>query len=88
MTKAKVEHQLLRALFMLFFWLLLRLSLIVTGALCVIQWFVLWFQEEPIEPMKRFASSLRIFQAQILDYLAYTTEDKPFPFRDWPNSEA
>lgn len=84
MEKVEREHHLFRLLYMILFWIFLRVSLIVTGLISFVQWVVLWFQDEPIESLLSFAASLKIFQAQILAYLTFETEDKVFPFADWP----
>ena len=85
MEKEHREHHLFRLLFMILFWVFLRVSLVVTGLICFIQWVVLWFQDEPIESLLTFAKSLRQFQSQILAYLAFESEQKVYPFADWPS---
>jgi hypothetical protein len=84
MEKEVREHHLFRLLYMVLFWIFLRVSLILTGLIAFVQWVILWFQEEPIESLLEFAGSLRKFQAQILAYLTFESEDKVFPFADWP----
>jgi hypothetical protein len=87
MEKEQREHHLFRLLFMVLFWVFLRISLLVTGLISVIQWVILWFQDETIESLAEFSKSLKVFQTQILAYLTFETEDKVFPFADWPNGE-
>lgn len=87
MEKEVREHHLFRLLYMILFWIFLRVSLVLTGIISVLQWIILWFQDEPIESLLEFASSLRKFQAQILAYLTFETEDKVYPFADWPGPE-
>lgn len=85
--KEQREHHLLRLLYMVLFWIFLRVSLVVTGLIALVQWVILWFQDEPIESLLNFSGSLTRFQAQILAYLTFKTEDKVFPFADWPDAE-
>jgi hypothetical protein len=87
METEKREHHLIRLLYMILFWIFLRLSLVVTGFIAVIQWVILWFQDEPIESLMEFAGPLKSFQAQILSYLTFESDDKVFPFADWPSEE-
>ena len=87
MEKEQREHHLFRLLFMILFWVFLRISLVVTGLISIIQWVILWFQEEPIDSLMVFSRSLKLFQAQILAYLTFESEEKVFPFADWPNGE-
>ncbi|EAR09422.1 DUF4389 domain-containing protein [Reinekea blandensis] len=85
--KEQREHHLIRLLYMVLFWIFLRVSLFVTGLIAIIQWVILWFQDEPIESLLNFAGSLKQFQAQILAYLTFKSEEKVFPFTDWPEPE-
>ena len=85
--KEQREHHLIRLLYMVLFWIFLRVSLFVTGLIAIVQWVILWFQDEPIESLLNFAGSLKQFQTQILAYLTFKTEEKVFPFADWPEPE-
>lgn len=84
MEREKIEHHTFRLVFMIIFWLFLRISLLVTGFVCIVQWVVLWFQEEPLEPLHQFVGTLRLYQSQILAYINFETEQKVFPFAPWP----
>ncbi len=87
MEKEKREHQIFRLLFMVLFWVFLRVSLFVTLLISIVQWVTLWFQEEPIDSLLSFSKSLKIFQAQIIAYLTFESEDKAYPFADWPKGD-
>ena len=88
MNREAREHHLLRLLYMILFWLFLRLSLVVSLLVSIIQWITLWFQEEPIAVLVTFSCSLKKFQAQIIAYVTFTSEEKVFPFADWPEGNA
>ncbi|TCS39934.1 DUF4389 domain-containing protein [Reinekea marinisedimentorum] len=88
MTKEKREFLAFRLVFMVLFWIFLKISLLVTAVIALIQWVVQWFQEEPIESLFRFSSSLLKFQSAILAYLTFQSDEKVFPFRDWPDGDA
>jgi len=87
MHKEQREQHLFRIFFMILFWLFLRFSLMATGLISLIQWVVLWFQDEPVESLVTFAKSLGVFQAQILAYLTFASNEKVFPFTDWPRAD-
>lgn len=87
MQREKREHHLFRILFMILFWVFLRISLVITGLIGFIQWIILWFQDEPIESLGSFSKALCRFQTQILAYLTFQSEDKVYPFADWPSSD-
>lgn len=40
------------------------------------------------EQLLKFGSSLSQYFGQLVAYLTYNSEDKPFPFSDWPKSKA
>ncbi|WP_320826716.1 DUF4389 domain-containing protein [Reinekea sp.] len=87
MHKEQREHHLFRLFYIILFWLFLRFSLMATGLISLIQWVVLWFQDEPVESLVTFAKSLSVFQAQILAYLTFASDEKVFPFTDWPRAD-
>ena len=87
MEKEKRENHLLRLLFMILFWVVLRITFTITGVIAFIQWIVLWFQEEPLLGLITFSINLRTYQNQLIKYLSFESEEKAFPFADWPNKE-
>ena len=87
MEREQKEHHALRGLYMVLFWIFLRISLLVTGVIALLQWILLWFQDEPQPAMAGFSKSLTKYQQAILSYLTFETEEKVFPFTDWPEQE-
>ncbi|PTY36731.1 hypothetical protein BGP77_05430 [Saccharospirillum sp. MSK14-1] len=86
--RERSEHQLLRLVFMVIFGVVLRLSVILTFLLAAVQWIWRWFQSEENERLRGFCLALGRYQHQVLDYLLFNTEAKPFPFADWPADES
>ena len=77
----------LRLLFMVILAFVYGLSRLVIGAVVVIQFFYVLLTGETREQLKAFGHSLAIYSYQIVDYLTFNTEVKPFPFDgDWPTS--
>lgn len=87
MEREQKEHHAIRGLYMVLFWFFLRISLVLTALIAILQWAVLWFQDEQIEALVDFSTSLNQFQQQILLFLTFKTEAKVFPFADWPAAE-
>lgn len=83
--RERTEHQLLRLVFMIIFGIVLRLSVLLTALLAVVQWIWRWFQSDDNERLRDFCLSLGRYQHQVLDYLLFNSEAKPFPFADWPS---
>jgi len=75
----------IRLFFMIVFALLYGLSRLVTAAVIVIQFFHVLFTGNTNEQLKTFGHSLAIYSYEIVDYLTFNTETKPFPLgADWP----
>lgn len=77
----------LRLLFMLIFGFLYMLSRIVTLVVVVIQFFHVLLTGAANGDLKDFGHSLAIYSYQVVDYLTFNTEAKPFPLeRPWPTT--
>ena len=75
-----------RLLFMIVFAFLYGLSRVVTAAVVVVQFFHVLFTGETNGQLKRFGHSLAIYSFQVVDYLTFNTETRPFPLdAEWPD---
>ena len=75
----------LRLLFMIVLAFIYGLSRIVVGAVVVLQFLVVLFTGETNERLLTFGRSLSTYTYQVLLYLTYNAEERPFPFDlDWP----
>jgi hypothetical protein len=75
----------IRLLFMLLFAVLYGISRVVTGTVVVIQFFHVLLTGETNERLKAFGHSLALYSFQVVDYLTFNTETKPFPLDvEWP----
>lgn len=83
--RERSEYQVLRLVFMIIFGIVLRLSVLLTGLLAVVQWVWGWVRREDNQRLREFCQALGRYQHQVLDYLLYNKEAKPFPFADWPS---
>ena len=88
LDREEKERHGLRILFMILFWLILRLSYFITGLLALVQWVWRWFEPRPDGRLTRFSVSLARYQRQVVDFLLFNSSRKPFPFDDWPSSDA
>ena len=76
----------MRLLFMLVITFLYSVSRIVVGAVVVVQFFWILFTGETNQKLQVFGKSLATYTNQIILYLTFNTEERPFPFdMDWPN---
>lgn len=75
----------LRLFFMIVVAFLYGVSRIVVGAVVVFQFFWVLFTGGKNEKLLTLGQSLATFTYQAVNYLTFTTEERPFPFdADWP----
>lgn len=76
-----------RLLFILLFAFLYGVSRIVTAVVVAVQFFHVLFSGGTNEQLKRFGHSLAIYSFQVVNYLTFNTETRPFPLdAEWPDS--
>ena len=71
----------LRLVFMIILGMLYGLSRVVLGAVVVIQFFYVLLTGAANDDLKVFGHSLAVYSFQIVDYLTFNTEKKPFPLQ-------
>lgn len=76
----------IRLLFMILFALALQVVSIVMTALVVVQFLFALVTGSDNLQLRKFGDSLSIFIFDTLQFLIYNSEEKPFPFADWPES--
>ncbi|MBX2857425.1 MAG: DUF4389 domain-containing protein [Cellvibrionaceae bacterium] len=74
----------MRFLYMVLFSLALYVAIFVTWFLVAAQFLFSLFTGSDNLPLRRFCDSFSTFIYQVIRYLTYNTEEKPFPFSDWP----
>ena len=75
----------LRLLFMIMFVAIYALTRIVFAAVVVFQFFFVLFTAETNKQLTELGQSLATYTYQIMRYLSFNAEDKPFPFSaEWP----
>ena len=78
----------LRLLFMIVMTLLYGISRLVVSAVIIIQFFHVLFTGQTNPQLRRLGQSLATYTYQIMLYLTFNTEVRPFPFDlDWPTGE-
>jgi hypothetical protein len=84
-THVKSRSTWLRLFFMIVFVFVGGIARIVTGAVVVVQFFWVLLTGDRNEPLLNFGRSLATFIYQIVRFLTFNTEERPFPFDlDWP----
>jgi hypothetical protein len=75
----------IRGLFLLIFAFIMGVTKVVTGAVVVLQFLFTVFSGEVNTNLQQFGASLSRFTYQIMLYVTYNTDEKPFPFKEWPS---
>lgn len=84
----KQQDSWLRLIFIIIYGAVLWATSIVLGLVVVFQFLSVLFTRKPQQQLLEFGGSLAEFVRQIVAYLTFNTEDKPFPFGDWPKGGA
>lgn len=80
----KSESRWLRLVFMLLFVFLGYLAAIVVVILAAIQAVTGFIAGKPNERLLDFSAGINQFLYQILQFLTFNSDSKPYPFSDWP----
>ncbi len=75
-----------RLLFMIMFALLLQVALAVMWVLVGVQFLFALISGSDNRNLRKFGDSLSQFIFETIQFLTYNSEDKPFPFSDWPEA--
>ena len=76
----------IRGLFMLLFVLIYSVAELVVVAVALIQFGWVVFSSEHNPRLARFGASLSRFVYQTMQYWMFNSEEKPFPFGEWPST--
>ena len=81
------EHW-LRFLFMALFVIIAFAASYVVLLLIIVQFVFALFSGNSDEKLRVFGASLSKYLFQILSFLTYNSEQKPYPFADWPEVDS
>jgi hypothetical protein len=76
----------MRGLFMLLFIIGLGIGQWLLNALAIVQFLWLLFTREPNPALAGFGHSLSIWLAEVGRFLTCASEEKPFPWKPWPDA--
>ena len=77
----------LRLFFMLVFWVLAGITTFVASVVIILGFFWVLFTGETNARLQTAGKSIAAYIYQIISYLTYNSEEKPFPFGEWPSAE-
>jgi hypothetical protein len=76
----------LRGLFILVFAVIFSISEILLAAVVVFQFLATLFAGETNARLRAFGLSLAAFVYQIVTFMTFNSDERPFPFGPWPES--
>ncbi len=76
-----------RVLFMLLLALAFHVCVTVLGVVTLIQFVIVLLNDTPNIRLASFGRSMGNYLRQITAFLTFATEEKPFPFSEWPAAE-
>ena len=76
-----------RVLFTILFWLIFSVSQFVLGAVVIAQCIFSLVGGKPNDHLLNFGDSLGKYIHEILRFVTYNTEQRPFPFTDFPKAD-
>lgn len=77
----------MRLVFMLLFSVILYVASMVVWILVIIQFLFSLITGQDNLKIRQFAYSLSTYIYETLKFLTYSSEEKPFPFADWPAAD-
>lgn len=76
----------LRALFMVIFLIINYFAQMLVWLIALFQFLLVLFTGKTNTRLMHFGQSLSKYVMEMIRYLTYNTETKPFPFNEWPAS--
>ncbi len=77
-----------RGLFMLLFSVLYSVAEVVISLLALVQFVLVLTTGSANQQLLRLGSSLARFSYQVVAFLSFNTDERPFPLADWPDDDA
>lgn len=84
LERVQQKDKWMRALFMVLFLFILWILKILFYAIVVLQFLIVLVTDKVNERLLHFSKSLSTYSYQIYLFITYNSDEKPFPFGDWP----
>jgi len=78
----------MRLVYMLLFAIVLNLAELVVAVIAVVQFVSRLVSGQINQQLAEFGEGLAAYFRQIIGFLTFHSEDKPFPFAPWPETSA
>jgi hypothetical protein len=77
----------MRIAYVVLFCIIFSFMDILLALIALVQCVLSLLSGEPNDSLKDFGSRLGIYLKQISDFVSFNSEEKPYPFSDWPESD-
>lgn len=77
-----------RALYIILYLIIIRLISTVLFVIAIAQYIYSWLSGEPNDKIMYFTEGLGEYSKQMVSYVGFNTDEKPWPFGEWPNVDA
>jgi len=84
-TNEREKPGLLRALYTLLYLIIGRFISMVLFVIAITQYIYSWLTGEPNEKILHFTEDLAEYTKQLVSYVGFNTDEKPWPMGDWPD---
>ena len=78
----------MRLVYMVLFAIVVNLAELVVAVIAVVQFVSKLFSGQINQQLAEFGEGLSLYFREIIAFLTFQTEDKPFPFAPWPETSA
>lgn len=85
--KITAKNKWIRLLFMILFFIIRCVVWWIVVLIVIFQFFWNLFVDLPNDRLLSFSKHLNTYYYQILNFLTYNTEVKPFPIGEWPSDK-
>lgn len=84
-TNERERPGLARALYILLYLIIIRLISMVLFVIAITQYIYSWLTGEPNDKILYFTEGLAEYSKQLVSYVGFNTDEKPWPVGDWPD---
>ena len=88
LSKEKTQESVvLRILYHVLFYFVYSITELILLVVMCAQLLVVLVTKEPSASLQFFSASMGIYSRQIWSYIGFHSDEKPFPFSDWPEQD-
>ena len=84
-TNERGKAGLSRALYTILYLIIIRFISMVLFVIAITQYIYSWLTGEPNEKILYFTEGLAEYSKQLVSYVGFNTDEKPWPVGEWPD---